>query len=206
MRAAVVDYGAGNLRSVERALVRAGFTPVRVDRAADLAGADLVVLPGVGAFGPAVQRLRQAGFVEALRRWAAEGRPLLGLCLGMQLLFEESEEDGLHRGLAVLPGRVVRLPREVKAPHMGWNTLQVVQPSPVVDQVRSGEFVYFVHSYYVRTAPQYVVAETWYGTRIPAVVQAGSVVGFQFHPEKSADVGRRLLLGVRTDLGVRVRP
>ncbi|MCS7234743.1 MAG: imidazole glycerol phosphate synthase subunit HisH [Armatimonadota bacterium] len=197
MRAAVVDYGAGNLRSVERALARVGFQVRRAERPEELEGADLAVLPGVGAFGPAVRRLAQMGFVDALRGWVGEGRPLLGLCLGMQLLFEWSEEDGLHQGLGLLPGRVVRLPEGVKVPHMGWNRLELTQPSAVTAHVASGEYVYFVHSYYVRTDADRVVAETHYGVRVPAVVVAAGVVGFQFHPEKSGDVGRRLLQGVR---------
>ncbi|MCL6500237.1 MAG: imidazole glycerol phosphate synthase subunit HisH [Firmicutes bacterium] len=206
MRAALVDYGAGNLRSVERALARAGFVVVRAERPSDLEGAGLVVLPGVGAFGPAMRRLCEAGFVDALRAWAGEGRPLLGLCLGMQLLFEWSEEDGVHPGLGLVGGRVVRLPPGVKVPHMGWNRLELVRPSAVTAHVRSGEYVYFVHSYYAVPASDCVVAQTWYAVRIPAVVEVGSVVGFQFHPEKSGDVGRRLLLGVREWLSAAARP
>ncbi|MDQ7800014.1 MAG: imidazole glycerol phosphate synthase subunit HisH [Armatimonadota bacterium] len=206
MRAALVDYGAGNLRSVERALARAGFVVVRAERPSDLEGAGLVVLPGVGAFGPAMQRLCEAGFVDALRAWAGEGRPLLGLCLGMQLLFEWSEEDGVHPGLGLVGGRVVRLPPGVKVPHMGWNRLELVRPSAVTAHVRSGEYVYFVHSYYAVPASDCVVAQTWYAVGIPAVVEVGSVAGFQFHPEKSGDVGRRLLLGVREWLTAAARP
>ncbi len=206
MRAALVDYGAGNLRSVERALARAGFAVVRAERPSDLDGARLVVLPGVGAFGPAMRRLSEAGFVDALRAWAGEGRPLLGLCLGMQLLFEWSEEDGVHPGLGLLGGRVVRLPHGVKVPHMGWNRMELVKPSAVTAHVRSGEYVYFVHSYYAVPASDCVVAQTWYTLHIPAVVEVGSVVGFQFHPEKSGDVGRRLLLGVRERVGAEARP
>lgn len=201
MRAALVDYGAGNLRSVERALARVGFQVVRVERPEELRGADLAVLPGVGAFGPAVRRLGEAGFVEGLQEWVRRGRPLLGLCLGMQLLFQWSEEDGLHRGLGLLPGRVVRLPAGLKVPHMGWNRLELVKPSRVTAHVRSGEFVYFVHSYYAEAPPECVVAYTRYGDRIPAVVEAGPVVGFQFHPEKSSHVGRRLLVGVLEHVG-----
>ncbi len=205
MRAALVDYGAGNLRSVERALVRVGFRVTRAERPEELEGADLAVLPGVGAFGPAVRRLAQMGFVDALRGWVGRGKPLLGLCLGMQLLFEWSEEDGLYPGLGLLAGRVVRLPDGVKVPHMGWNRLELTKPSPVTAHVTSGEYVYFVHSYYVRTDADRVVAEARYGVRVPAVVVAGRVVGFQFHPEKSGDVGRRLLQGVWEQVAGEVR-
>lgn len=205
MRAVLVDYGAGNLRSVERALARVGFAVVRAHRPADLSGADLVVLPGVGAFGPAVRRLSEVGFADALRDWVRGGRPLLGLCLGMQLLFEWSEEGGLHRGLGLLPGRVVRLPPFGKVPHMGWNQLEPTRRSPLLARVRPGEYVYFVHSYYVVTPADRVVACTWYGVCIPAVVEEGCVAGFQFHPEKSGEVGRRLLAGVLEWAGARER-
>lgn len=201
----MVDYGAGNLRSVERALVRVGFQVTRAEQPSQLEASDLVVLPGVGAFGPAARRLAQVGFFVALRAWVEAGRPLLGLCLGMQLLFEFSEEDGLHQGLGLVPGRVVRLPEGLKVPHMGWNQLRVTRPSPVTARVRSGDSVYFVHSYYVQTSGRWVVADTEYGVRIPAVVEAGSVVGFQFHPEKSGEVGLRLLAGVRERLRAGVR-
>lgn len=197
MQAVVVDYGAGNLLSVERALQRVGFTVALASRPEEIQDAALVVLPGVGAFGPAARRLQEAGLWEALRSWARGGSPLLGLCLGMQLLFEESEEDGRHQGLGLLPGRVVRLPGGVKVPHMGWNTLTVVRASPVTAHVRSGAHAYFVHSYYAQTPRRYVVAETVYGATIPAVVERRGVVGFQFHPEKSGEVGRQLLAGVR---------
>jgi glutamine amidotransferase len=197
MRAVVVDYGVGNLLSVERALHRVGFRATLASRPEEMEGAALVVLPGVGAFGPAAHRLQQAGLWDALRAWVEAGGPLLGLCLGMQLLFEESEEDGRHQGLGLLPGRVVRLPGGVKVPHMGWNTLTLVRPSPVTAHVRSGVHAYFVHSYYAQTDRRSVVAETVHGATIPAVVEAPRVVGFQFHPEKSGEVGRRLLVGVR---------
>ncbi len=198
MRAVVVDYGTGNLYSVQRALQRVGFLVTLASRPEEIQAADLVVLPGVGAFGPAACRLQEAGLWEALRGWVAGGGPLVGLCLGMQLLFEESEEDGRHAGLGLLQGRVVRLPAGVKVPHMGWNTLTFIRPSLVTAQVQSGVHAYFVHSYYAETDASYIVAQTVYGAVIPAVVEAPRVLGFQFHPEKSGEVGRRLLLGVRT--------
>ncbi len=197
MRAVVVDYGAGNLLSVERALARVGFRVTLTSRPQEIGAGHLVVLPGVGAFGPAARRLREAGLWQALRAWVEDGGALLGLCLGMQLLFEESEEDGRHEGLGLVPGRVVRLPAGVKVPHMGWNTLTLVRPSPVTRSVRSGMHAYFVHSYYALTDRRYVVAETVHGATIPALVEAPRVLGFQFHPEKSGEVGRRLLAGVR---------
>ncbi|MDR5708595.1 MAG: imidazole glycerol phosphate synthase subunit HisH [Armatimonadota bacterium] len=197
MRAAVVDYGAGNLRSVGRALEHVGFQTRLVTRPEELEGEEVIVLPGVGAFGPAVHRLREAGFVDALRAEVERGRWLVGLCLGMQLLFEESEEEGRHEGLGFLRGRVVRLPAGLKVPHMGWNTLEFDQPSPITAAIRPGSHVYFVHSYYVLAEPSQVVAWTEYGVRIPAIVAFDRVVGFQFHPEKSSRVGLALLRGLR---------
>ncbi|MDR5683398.1 MAG: imidazole glycerol phosphate synthase subunit HisH [Armatimonadota bacterium] len=200
-RAAVVDYGAGNLHSVERALARVGFAAWRAVRPEALDGADVVVLPGVGAFGPASRRLREEGFFEAIRAALREGRWLVGLCLGMQMLFEESEEDGTHEGLGLLAGRVVRLPDGMKVPHMGWNTLTVARGCPFPLGVRSGEYVYFVHSFYARAREEDTVAWTPYGVRVPAIVAAGRVLGFQFHPEKSGEVGLRLLRGLAGAVG-----
>jgi glutamine amidotransferase len=197
MRTAVVDYGAGNLRSVERAFQRVGFQTRRVERPEELRDEDVIVLPGVGAFGPAADRLRETGFADALRAEVERGRWLVGLCLGMQLLFEESEEEGRHEGLRLLRGRVVRLPEGRKIPHMGWNTLEFARPSPFTAAIRPGSHVYFVHSYYVLAEPSQVVAWTEYGVRIPAIVALDRVVGFQFHPEKSSQVGLALLRGLR---------
>ncbi|MCS7172870.1 MAG: imidazole glycerol phosphate synthase subunit HisH [Armatimonadetes bacterium] len=197
MRVAVVDYGAGNLRSVLRALEYVGFRTRLVARPEELEGEEGIVLPGVGAFGPAMHRLREAGFVDALRVAVERNRWLVGLCLGMQLLFEESEEEGRHEGLGLLQGRVVRLPAGLKVPHMGWNTLEFARPSPVTAAIRPGSHVYFVHSYYALAEASQVVAWTEYGVRIPAIVAFGRVVGFQFHPEKSGQVGLALLRGLR---------
>jgi glutamine amidotransferase len=195
MRAAVIDYGAGNLRSVERALARAGFDTALVTEPAGLEGAEVAVLPGVGAFGPAAGRLRDAGFFTALPQLAARGRWLLGLCLGMQLMFDGSDEDGRHEGLRLLRGRVTRLPGGQKVPHMGWNELEIASASPIFADVKSGEHAYFVHSYYAAAEADDVLAWTEYGIRLPAIVGRERVLGLQFHPEKSADVGARLLRG-----------
>lgn len=196
MRAVIVDYGAGNLRSVERALQRVGFQVQRTERPEGLSAADVVVLPGVGAFGPAAVRLRESGFFEAIRGAVREGRWLLGLCLGMQLLFEASEEGGPHEGLGLLPGRVVRLPPWLKVPHMGWNTLVFAHATPLRARVLDGAHVYFVHSYYALAQPSDVVAWTEYGVRIPAIVARDRILGFQFHPEKSSRVGLQLLTNI----------
>ncbi len=205
MEIAVVDYGAGNLRSVTRALAVAGGTPRLVTGPGGLVGADLVVLPGVGAFAAAVRRLQAAGMVEGLRAAVRAGIPVLGLCLGMQLLFDESDEGGEStEGLGVLRGVVRRLPAGVKVPHMGWNTLEVARPDPLVAGLPEPAYVYFVHSYAVQPAdPAVVVAWSTHGARFPAIVRAGTVVGFQFHPEKSSRVGARLLANVVAGLATR---
>jgi glutamine amidotransferase len=191
---AVVDYGAGNLHSIVRALERQALAPRIVEAPDGLAAADALVLPGDGAFGPAMARFRARGFVEAVRAFVRSGRPFLGVCLGMQLLFEESEEDGRHAGLGILPGRVVRLSADVKVPHMGWNALALRAPSPLLDACRDGDHVYFIHSYRAVPAdPALVAATADYGGEIAAVVGRRNVWATQFHPEKSGRVGVRML-------------
>ena len=190
----IVDYGMGNLRNVQKAFEHIGV-PARISsQAGDLDAADGVVLPGVGAFGDAMSNLRRAGLVEPIRRVVAGGKPLLGICLGLQLLFEESEEMGCHRGLGILPGRVVRFDDRLKVPHMGWNQLEIRQPGALLDLVPAGSFAYFVHSYYVKPVDEAcVLAATRYGIEFASVVGRGKVFGVQPHPEKSQEVGLRLL-------------
>ncbi|MFB6280659.1 MAG: imidazole glycerol phosphate synthase subunit HisH [Haloferacaceae archaeon] len=194
----IVDYGLGNLRSATRGLERAGAAVTVSDDPGALDDADGIVLPGVGAFGDGMEN---AGpFREALADAAAGGRPVFGICLGMQMLLTESEEAeragrGDVRGLDLVPGRNVRFGADVKVPHMGWNDLEVERAHPIVEGV-DGEYAYFVHSYYARPDdPGAVVATTEYGTTVPAVVanEAGNVVGTQFHPEKSGETGLRIL-------------
>ena len=192
---AVVDYGMGNRRSVQKALQHVGAAAeITADHKA-LQHADGIVVPGVGAFPKGIENLRAAGLDQLIRERATSGTPILGICLGMQLLFDESSEDGPHRGLGVLPGRVVRLPATVKVPHMGWNQLRVeARPSPLLDGIASGAYVYFVHSYHcVSSDPALVAASASYGTEIAAVAGAGNVWATQFHPEKSGTVGERML-------------
>ena len=190
---AVLDYGAGNLRSVQRALERAGATVTVTDDAAAAAAADALVVPGVGHYGQCVRQFVAAGLRELVEGWVGEGKPLLGICVGMQILYPSSDEDPDVRGLDVLPGHVARLPADVTVPHMGWNTLLAQRDDPLLAEVQ-GEQVYFVHSYAaVPDNADHVVATSDYGPGFPAVVRVGSVVGTQFHPEKSADVGARLL-------------
>ena len=191
---AIVDYGAGNLRSIQKALERQGLEARLVDSPRALDGAEAVVVPGDGAFGPAMDRLRSAGFADRIRAFIDSGRPFLGICLGMQLLFEASEEDGAHRGLGVLPGRIVRLSGAVKVPHMGWNALRLLRPSPLLDGCVTGEYVYFIHSYHAAPAdPALVAATAEYGGQVAAVVGRGNIWATQFHPEKSGAAGMRIV-------------
>ena len=196
----LIDYGIGNIRSLEKAFQAVGIEPVRSDDPADIARADKLVLPGVGAFGACADEIRQRGLWEPVLAAAEAGTPLLGVCVGMQLLFEASEEMGEHAGLGLMPGRVVRFDtatangRPLKVPHMGWNTVRATHPSPLLDGIADGAHFYFVHSYHA--APEResdVLGVTEYGEAFPAIVQRGTVAGVQFHPEKSQDAGLRLL-------------
>ena len=193
---AIVDYGVGNLRSAQKAVERAGHPAEITSDPARIAAAPAVVLPGQGAFGTCMENLAAAGLVAAVRAAARSGRPFLGICIGMQLLFEESEESPGVRGLGVFRGRVVRFPHdpERKVPHMGWNTLRIVRPVPVLAGVPDGAYVYFVHSYYAVPAdPALVATTTIYGPEFASSVACGAVYAGVFHPEKSQQVGLRLL-------------
>jgi len=203
-RIAIIDYGMGNLRSVEKALARVG-ADARVIAVPDEAeGADGLVLPGVGAFAQAMERLRAAGFDELVASWVRQDRPFLGICLGLQLLFTESEEFGPVRGLDLVPGRVVRFrgpqfeARDgrpgLKVPHMGWNSLRVVRPHPVTNGVPEDAMAYFVHSYYcVPGDPGWTAVTTDHGLEFTSAIGRGNVFASQFHPEKSGDVGLGML-------------
>lgn len=191
---AIVDYGVGNLRSVERACLQVGAEARVVANPQELSAVQGIILPGVGAFGDGMARLRAAGWVPALAEWVAAGRPLLGICLGMQLLFAESEEMGQHTGLGFLPGRVRRFGGGVKVPHVGWNQVWPLRAHPLLAGVPSGAYAYFVHSYYVEPAdPADILATTDYGEPFASVVARGCILGLQFHPEKSQEVGLRML-------------
>ena len=203
MTIAVVDYGIGNLGSVMKAFRHLGAPAVLSGDVAELRRADVLVLPGDGAFASTMQEIESRGLGPVLREAVDQGRTLLGICIGMQLLFEESEEMGLHRGFGLLPGRVKRLPAGLPVPHMGWNTLTARRPHGVMEGLGAAPYVYFVHSYYCEAAaPADVVATTDYGREIPAIVGRGHVLGLQFHPEKSQGVGLRLLASALRSLGV----
>ena len=195
-RIVIVDYGMGNLRSVQKAFERVGVRADYAARAEQLLNADAVVLPGVGAFADAMDELRGRGLVEPLRAYLASGRPFLGICLGLHLLFERSFEGGEHEGLGYLEGDVRRFPPEVgKVPHMGWNQVwRGGAEDELFAGVANGEWFYFVHSYYVVPKDRSIVAgETEYGIRFCSMVRRGHLLATQFHPEKSQQAGLRLL-------------
>jgi glutamine amidotransferase len=191
---AIMDYGMGNLRSVQKAFQKVGAEAVVTDEREIIESARAVVLPGVGAFGDAMTNLRSQGLVETIERVAERGTPLLGICLGLQLFFEESDEMGLHQGLGLFPGRVRRFDVGLKVPHIGWNQVHIRRQSPLLDGLADGSYAYFVHSYYVEPAEDgSVLATTDYGLDFASVVGRNNVYGIQFHPEKSQDVGMRIL-------------
>lgn len=192
---ALIDYGIGNLRSVEKALQAVGADIRLTEDAHTILNADKVVLPGVGAFGDGMAGLRQRGLVDVVRQVVQRGTPLLGICVGMQLLFEVGEEMGEHAGLGLLPGRVVRFAEnELKVPQTGWNQLELAQPSPLLEGLEPGSYAYFNHSYYCAAGlVSDVLAVTDYGLRYASVVGRGRLYGVQFHPEKSQAVGLQIL-------------
>lgn len=192
---AVLDYGAGNLRSVELGFARLGVDTIITRDPAEMAAADGLVLPGVGAFADAMAALNESGIVQPLKDLVAAGKPLLGICLGMQALFESSEEGVGAVGLGLIPGRVRRLPeRGLKIPHMGWNSITSQKASPLLAGLPETPYVYFVHSYACfADNPADVLASAEYGVPFHAAVQRGNVIGMQFHPEKSGAVGSRIL-------------
>jgi glutamine amidotransferase len=193
MRIAVVDYGAGNLVSIGRALETVGATVMLARDGGGLVGVDALVVPGVGAAGPAMVRLERHGLVEPIRDWVRSGRPYLGICLGLQLLFEGSDEDG-STTLGLLPGRSVELRDAPTLPHIGWNQVERRRDHPLLDGIPDGADCYFVHSYAVAPADRsIVVAETAHGARFPSVVASNAILGVQFHPERSGFDGLRLL-------------
>ncbi|MBN2981483.1 MULTISPECIES: imidazole glycerol phosphate synthase subunit HisH [Cohnella] len=190
---AIIDYGMGNLHSVSKAVERLGCEAVVTSSADEIMAARGAILPGVGAFGDAMGNLRETGLLDTVKACAASGKPLLGICLGMQLLFEESEEHGVHEGLGLLPGRVVRFQGDYKVPHMGWNKLEFRQKSPLFEGLEPGH-VYFVHSYHaLPKRREDLLATTDYHQPVTAIVGRGALLGMQFHPEKSGDLGMALL-------------
>lgn len=191
---AIIDYGGGNLRSVQNGFAAAGFPTVVTDEQHELEAADGLVLPGVGAFGLAMKNLRQSGLGQLLLRRVAAGVPLLGICLGLQLLFEKSEEKGEHAGLGLIEGAVVPFSGVLKVPQIGWNQLSIRREHPLLEGIRQGDYFYFVHSFYAcPTDPAVVLASADYGGEFAAVVQKDHLFGIQFHPEKSSRLGLQIL-------------
>ncbi len=192
----IIDYGMANLRSVQKAFQNFGHDARISSDPKDIASADKLVLPGVGAFRDAIARLNDAGFADPIRAHIDSGKPFLGICLGLQLLFTTSHEDGVHKGLDVFPGEVVRFPAlpGLKVPHMGWNNLHIVRPAPMLEGVRQRDAVYFVHSYCVVPQDQAIIATlTDYPTPFVSSIWHENVFATQFHPEKSQRVGLTML-------------
>jgi glutamine amidotransferase len=193
---AIIDYDAGNIKSVEKALLHLGQKVKITDQAHEILLADKVVLPGVGAFGDAMGNLDRRGLVPIIREVVEKGTPFLGICLGLQLLFERSDETPGVEGLGILPGEILRIPAEegLKIPHMGWNSLHLEHGGRLFENVSEQSYVYFVHSYYLKAAEEEIVkASTEYGVHIHASVEKGNVFACQFHPEKSSEVGLQIL-------------
>ena len=194
---AIADYGVGNLFSLKSSFAAIGQDATVTSDPEEIRSADRVILPGVGAFRDAADKLHASGMDRVVKEEAAKGKPLLGICLGMQLLFEKSFEYGEHEGLGLLQGEIrpigERIPKGLKIPQMGWNSLRILQESPLLKNTREGEHVYFVHSYSAVNCEDSLLAVTNYGTALTACVGKGNVYGCQFHPEKSGEVGLRIL-------------
>ena len=195
---AVIDYGVGNLFSLQSSFAMIGADAVVTGDPAVIRAADRLILPGVGAFEDAAGKLREAGLADLVKDEAARGKYILGICLGMQLLFDESREFGVHEGLHLIPGKVVPIApvigKELKVPHIGWNALRLTKPGhPLWKYIRPGDFVYFVHSYYAAECAENTLATTEYGAVLTAAAGRDNVLGCQFHPEKSGPVGLSIL-------------
>lgn len=193
----IIDYGVGNLFSLRSSLRAIGIDADYTGDPAEIRKADKLILPGVGAFRDAREALRRTGLDRVVQEEAGKGKPLMGICLGMQMLFDRSYEYGEYEGLGLIPGEIVpmegRIPKELPIPHIGWNELALKQPSPLMKNTANGDYVYFVHSYYAETPAEYVIATTDYGVEMTAAVQKDNVYGCQFHPEKSSEVGLSIL-------------
>lgn len=190
----IIDYGMGNLYSLSKALERLGYSYDFVSQGERLNDYSGLIIPGVGAFGDAIANIRELGLEQPIQDYAATGRPILGICLGMQLLFGKSAEHGEHIGLGLLSGEAIRFVGDYKIPHMGWNQLQLTQDHWLLEGVKTGDYVYFVHSYHVRVGhSEELLATSDYYQDVTAIVGRGNVYGMQFHPEKSGETGMQLL-------------
>lgn len=188
---AIVDYGVGNIHSISQALEDAGAEVDLTDSSSNLENADAIVLPGVGAFRSAMESMDDK--VGVIREASSEGKPILGICLGAQLFADWSSENGRTEGLGLLDGKIVKLPENVKVPHMGWNSIKKVRDHPFLEGIETGDYVYYVHSYYYDPSEDSVLATSEYGIEFPGIIGKDSVIGTQFHPEKSGSTGLKML-------------
>lgn len=195
MNLVIIDYGVGNFRNVQKAFQAVGADAEITESVQAVQNADAVVLPGVGAFGDAIDNLLRRGLDRPVLEAMQAGKPLFGICVGLQLMFDESEEMGHHIGLGIFPGKIVRFPEsELVVPHMGWNQIHPQRAHPLLKNIDEGDFAYFAHSYYARpTTPEHVIATTDYGLAYASVVGRDNVCAIQFHPEKSQQVGMQIL-------------
>lgn len=194
---AIIDYGVGNLFSLKSSFSAIGADVSVTSNETEIKNSDKIILPGVGAFGDAAEKLKSSGLDKVIKEQASSGKPILGICLGMQLLFDKSYEYGEHQGLGLISGKIMPIsdviPKDLKIPHIGWNSLSCKKDSPINKYINDGDFVYFVHSFYAADCSEYTVATAEYGVSLTATVQNKNVFGCQFHPEKSGDVGLKIL-------------
>lgn len=193
----IIDYKVGNILSIQSGFNRVGLQTVISSDKTLLKSAEVLILPGVGAFKDAMNDLSESGFIPIIMDHISKGKLLIGICLGMQLLFDSSDEFGYTKGLGILQGNIEKLDINYKVPHMGWNTLEIVSDDNIVNGVLNGDFVYFIHSYYANMSKKDVIAYSNYGINIPAIVRNENVIGMQFHPEKSGKVGLQLLRNIK---------
>lgn len=189
----IIDYGVGNLNSVHKALEKLGFEAKITNNIEEINNSKAIILPGVGAFNDAMENLKNTNLIPCIRENVDKGKPLLGICLGMQLLYEKSFEDGEWEGLGLLEGEIVKFEEDLKIPHMGWNRLKINKNDDILKYIKEEDYVYFVHSYYAKSDFSEVITYADYGVKVPGVVSNKNVYGMQFHPEKSGETGLNLL-------------
>lgn len=198
---AIIDYDAGNIKSVEKALIAIKQDVVLTRNHEEILAADKVILPGVGSFGDAMSKLNEYGLVDVIRKVASKGTPLLGICMGLQLMFERSDESEGVEGIGLFKGNIKHIPAKdgLKIPHIGWNSIDIKAGTRLFNDIPNNSYVYFVHSYYLKAEDENIVAATTaYGTHIHAAIECGNVFACQFHPEKSSDVGLKILTNFAT--------
>jgi len=197
----IIDYGLGNLASVSRAFEREGIECKISKDIEEIKNADTMILPGVGAFQYAMSSLKEMKLIPVIKEHVDKGKYLLGICLGMQLLYEKSYENGEYEGLGFIEGSVEKLDVNLKVPHMGWNRIYFSKQDPILKYINESDHVYFVHSYYIKSSGSELIAYAEYGVKVPAIVRKGNVLGFQFHPEKSGEVGANLIKAYKEMIG-----